>query len=332
MKLLVRPKPEKGESFIGYLVRLTEINGYDTPSWILSLADIDYMELQWTFSFVFGETNRLDKLAHLTSNTLDDLKSLVYSPANSSQGKTTGHEFNFYGASLNRSIIRPHHPKICPKCLAEFGYCFRVWECALVTVCAIHECLLLDKCPKCRRQIRAIRKSVSLCACGCDWRKTAPIRISGRELSVSRRVYQLCNGHPGKADLRSNNPLGSLSLRDFILVVTFIAIRERKMSWAIGRPSKSIKLNNCELHNLYTQAYAVFEDWPHNFFQLLNAQSTGRVRLQPNDGKLNTALKREFGSLYESSIKDLEGSQFNFLREVLRILDGQNVFATCDGR
>jgi hypothetical protein len=39
VKLVLRPKPEKGESFIGYLVRLTELNGYDTPSWILSLAD-----------------------------------------------------------------------------------------------------------------------------------------------------------------------------------------------------------------------------------------------------------------------------------------------------
>src|SRR2546423_725764 len=179
MRLLVRPKPATGESFIGYLVRMTELNGYDTPSWILSLADIDYMELQWTFAFMFRKTKGLKTLAHLTNNTLDDLNALVYSLPNSSQGNINEHEFDFYGAFLNRSIIRPHHPKICPKCLAEFGYCFRFWDCSLVTVCPIHECMLLDKCPKCRRQIRAIRKSISVCVCGCDWREIETTSVTG---------------------------------------------------------------------------------------------------------------------------------------------------------
>src|SRR2546423_183428 len=141
MKLLVRRKPERGESFIGYLVRLTELNEYDTPSWILSLADIDYMELQWTFSFVFRESSGLEKLADLTGNTLSTLNAVVYPPSNSSQGKSE-HEFDFYGASFNRSIIRPNHPKICPMCVANSGYCRRIWECSLVTACPIHRCML----------------------------------------------------------------------------------------------------------------------------------------------------------------------------------------------
>jgi hypothetical protein len=66
MKLLIAPKPEKDEGFISYLVRLTEANAYDTPSWILSLSNIDYMELQWKFSFVFCHSERLNKLAKLT--------------------------------------------------------------------------------------------------------------------------------------------------------------------------------------------------------------------------------------------------------------------------
>src|SRR6266853_1960004 len=111
MRLLLRSKPDKGESFIGYLVRLTKLNRYDTPSWILSQAGIDYMELQWTFSFVLGKMKGLDKLAHPTNNTLDDFNTLIYFPANSSQGIITEYAHDFYRASLNRSIIRPHHPK-----------------------------------------------------------------------------------------------------------------------------------------------------------------------------------------------------------------------------
>jgi len=316
MKLLVKPKPEKGESFIGYLVRLTELNGYDTPSWILSLAGIDYMELQWTFSFVFGKTEGLKKLAHLTDNTLDDLNALVYFPANSSQGKNNEHEYDFYGASLNRSIIRPHHPKICPKCLAEFGYCLRIWDCSAVTVCPTHKCMFFDRCPKCRRQIRAIRKSVSICTCGFDWSKLEPTSVTAREMSVSRRVSNLCKRSPNdRVDSQSTNPLNNLTLRDFIAAISFIAGCEQRISWATGRPSKSIKLSNRELHELYAHAYSVFDDWPNNFSQFLKNKSKGPVRLQPHDGKLDTALQREFGSVYESLYQNLEGPQFDFLRK-----------------
>jgi TniQ len=312
VKLLVTPKPEKGESFIGYLVRLTELNGYDTPSWILSLADIDYMELQWTFSFAFGKTKGLKKLADLSNNTLEYLNTLVYFPANFPQGNTTEHDFDFYGATLNRSIIRPHHPKICPKCLADFGYCLRLWDCSLVTACPIHRCLLLDRCPKCRRQIRAIRKSVSMCHCGCDWREIDSTGVNEKEMAVSRRVFELCESIPNEQPC---NSLNELNLRDFIVAISFIAGRDRKISWATGRPSKSIKMSNRELHKLYNVAYSVFDDWPDSFFRFLKGQSKRCAKIQPNDGKLDTALKREFGSLYESLYQDLEGLQFDFLRE-----------------
>jgi hypothetical protein len=118
-----------------------------------------------------------------------------------------------------------------------------------------------------------------------------------------------------RVDTQLNNPLNTLTLRDFIIAITFIAGREREISWATGRPSKSIKLGNGELHELYAHAHCVFDDWPISFFQFLKDQSRGRARLQPHDGRLDTALKREFGSVYECLYYDLGGSQFDFLRE-----------------
>jgi hypothetical protein len=87
------------------------------------------------------------------------------------------------------------------------------------------------------------------------------------------------------------------------------------MARATGRPSKSIKLPNRELHQLYCRAYTVFENWPHNFHQFLGKQSSGRVRLNPDDGKLDTALTKEFGSLYKKLYQDLDKPQFDFMRE-----------------
>src|SRR5215217_3511649 len=136
VKLLITLKPEKDEGFISYLLRLTEANGYDTPSWILSLSGIDYMELQWKFTFVFSCSDAFKELAKLTGNAPSDLMGFLYFPAPSKN--TTSDDYNFYGAFLNRSIIRPHCAKVCIKCLDESGYCRRIWDCSLVTACPIH--------------------------------------------------------------------------------------------------------------------------------------------------------------------------------------------------
>lgn len=214
MKLLITPKPEKDEGFISYLLRLTEANGYDTPSWILSLSGIDYMELQWKFTFVFSCSEGFKKFAKLTGNPLSDLIELLYLPASSPKNITRDGNYNFYGAFFNRSIIRPHCPKVCQKCLAESGYCRRVWDCSLVTACPIHECLLLDTCPKCKRRLRPIRNGLSVCACGCDWSQLQPHLRPEHEIAVSRRIYQLCGllplDHHSKERL---NPLQNLALQ-----------------------------------------------------------------------------------------------------------------------
>ncbi|HET8671233.1 MAG TPA: TniQ family protein, partial [Candidatus Saccharimonadales bacterium] len=271
---------------------------------------------QWKFTFVFSCSEGFKKFAKLTGNTLSDLIGLLYFPVPSSKKTIAEADYNFYGAFLNRSIIRPHCPKVCVQCLAESGYCRRVWDCSLVTVCPIHECLLLDTCPKCKRRLKAIRNRLSVCVCGCDWSELQPDLRREHEIAVSRRIYQLCGllplDHPSK---ERRNILQSLALQDFVIVLTFIAGLECEMSWATGRPSKSIKLPNEDLHTHITAAYQVFENWPRNFHQLLDEKSKGDVRFDPRDGKLDTALKEEFGALFKRLYGDLREPQFDFLRE-----------------
>ena len=258
----------------------------------------------------------IEKFAKLTGNTLSDLIGLLYLPAPSPKHTTCDVDYDFYGAFLNRSIIRPHCPKVCVKCLNESGYCRRIWDCSLVTVCPIHECLLVDTCPKCKRRLRPIRNRLSVCTCGCDWSELQPDFRPEPEIAVSRHIYQLCGllpwDHHSKERL---DPLQSLALQNFVTVLTFIAGLECEMSWATGRPSKSIKLRNEELHTHATKAYWIFQNWPNSFHQFLHEKSKGNVRFNPRDGKLDTALKEEFGALFKRLYHDLREPQFDFLRE-----------------
>jgi len=111
--------------------------------------------------------------------------------------------------------------------------------------------------------------------------------------------------------------LQGLGLQNFTLVMVFIAGLFGKLAWATGRPSRSIKLRNADLHTLFTRAHEVFENWPYNFHQFLRVQSKGKKRLNPHGGELHTALKREFGPFYQRLYEDLRGHQFDSLREAL---------------
>ena len=185
---------------------------------------------------------------------------MLYLPAKPLDGSQGDNEYDFYGALLNRSFIRPHCPKVCPKCLVVSGYSFRVWDCSLVTAGPLHECLLIDTCPVCNQRIRCVRNRLSICSCGCDWTEVNPKVVPELELAVSRRVYELCDILPARSYPSahgSDNSLHDLGLRDFALVITFIAPLYGKMAWATGRPAKSIKLGNAVLHKLFTKASSV---------------------------------------------------------------------------
>src|SRR6185503_11182462 len=55
--------------------------------------------------------------------------------------------------------------------------------------------------------------------------------------------------------------------------------------------------------------------WPHNFHQFLNVTSKGDVIFNPRDGKLDTLLKEEFGTLFKRLYGNLQERQFDFVRE-----------------
>ena len=73
------------------------------------------------------------------------------------------------------------------------------------------------------------------------------------------------------------------------------------------------------------KAYQVFENWPHNFHQFLDEKSKGDVRLNPRDGKLDTALKEEFGALFKRLYGDLQRASIRFPARSLCAISEQQI-------
>jgi hypothetical protein len=59
-----------------------------------------------------------------------------------------------------------------------------VWDVIAVTGCTKHNCILLEKCPKCKKNIKNYRDSLFYCACGYDYRQTKTRYINENEMIV----------------------------------------------------------------------------------------------------------------------------------------------------
>lgn len=268
MRLLRTGQPEPDESFVGYLLRLTEMNGYQTLSWILQITGIRSY-LQSKLSFAFDDSLDLTPLAHLSGIDKTSLASLLYHSVNDPRRKMG--EYSVFGSAVAQYMIRLQYPKVCPTCLSEAGYARKIWELAPVTACPTHNCLLIDECPNCTKRISWARRSVSKCQCGFDWREYQTSAVKAAELEVVRRIYLLCNLSVSAAQTSCNvntNPLDTLNLRHFLSVLFFVASQYAGLIDTKGK-HLAPSMRNAELHVLLRKAWPVFGHWPTSYFNFL---------------------------------------------------------------
>jgi hypothetical protein len=136
--LLVRhPAPYPTESLLGYVLRLTEKNGYPSPSAVCRLAGIKQNDL--------GAIGlRVERLAAIASCGVADLNQIAF--ALSVNGRRSS---QLLGHRLVPTELSLAKPRLCPQCVAEKGFIEAHWHLELMVACPIHRCLATSECPKC---------------------------------------------------------------------------------------------------------------------------------------------------------------------------------------
>jgi hypothetical protein len=305
MRLLVTPSPESDESLIGYVLRLTQRNGYETPTVILTATGLNLNALH-NRQFAFGGQWDMSPLSRLTGVTTDILLSLKYDPAPS---KTSIYRYYVLGHPIQRYFIRIERPKLCPHCLRESNYCRRLWELSPVTACPIHRRMLLDKCPGCGKSVSWVRHRVSICPCGYDWLEARTTPVGESELNVIRRIHRLCGQTSGgNPPAKTENPLDSLDLEHCLSALSFVAGQQCGVLDTTGKFTAK-RMGNAELHSIFVKAAAVFDHWPASFESFLEWKRT-----QPNESDSRTGLHRDFGTLYPGLYFNLSSARFDFMR------------------
>lgn len=301
---------------MGFIVRLTELNAYDTPAWILQESGIGCISQRCAATS--HKQMDLSALATLTGVNLADLECLRY-PVDRQSGSTLRRLF--YGLTVPQYVIRPKHPKVCPQCLFEAAYIRRVWELALVTACPIHRCLLLDICPSCGKRITWSRNKVAVCPCKYDWRGYSSLTVADSDLQVTRQIYLLChlaieNADTELSDSDESNPLCKTDLQYFVAALLFVASQlvrtiYKKGSRLIDTTGKNFARTkpNTEIHALLCKAWSVFNDWPDNYFRFLEWR---RVHV-PNQ-RFKSGLDRDFAEYKSALYYQLASEQLDFMR------------------
>jgi hypothetical protein len=267
-RLLFTEEPFFDESFIGYILRLAELNDIPDLRWIFRLIKPS-MNFTTEYPSSFDFTIDVRALSELAGMADDRLMEMLYVHQFQDQ-LSIPKWLSVFGQQIPADLIRREKPKICPQCLIETAYCRKVWEIAFITVCPIHRCRLMDYCPDCGNKLNWKRPTISRCPCGFDWRKSVPNSAADKELRLTKYLHRIFNLPFGDSEFDFDYPLKTLSTEKLLKLLCFTLAYDVSHHQYTGEKIVAY-LNNDSIHRHLTAAVSVFDNWANNYHEFIEA-------------------------------------------------------------
>jgi hypothetical protein len=278
--LIWHPAPHPTESLPGYVLRLSEGNGYLSPWSIYSLAGMKQSEMR-TCGF------KLEKLAAVINRPASELEPIGFS-ASADQPRWA----RLLGHSLVPTDLNVTTPGLCPRCVVEKGFIEAHWHLTLMVGCPVHQCRPARLCPKCGKQLRLFRHGLLECACGGSLMESDLPSISNVEAALLDVIR--CNALGVPAD--DENPLVlpreqllAMNLRSMLMVIRTLG-RHR----LIADSDTGVKGE----FQIISAAASVLLQWPTNFIALLKDLGKG-IEVNGEGG-----VRKQFSSIYHGLFKN----------------------------
>jgi len=287
-QLVVTPKPQYGESYMGFLLRTAESNGYPSINTIFRHAGLSENEMR-------SARPPLEKLAPLYGRQVSDFNIL---------GKTetpTGRYLPLMEHSLPAIYMRSKHARICPDCVSERGHVECFWELRHAVACHRHQRRALSYCPGCNKTLDWWRQGLAVCSCGYDFAQWQGDKVTNASmLTLLELIHaKLMNIDMNEAGLAyvgfPTEDLKKLSLS------TLLGIIHRLENYVVDADNDSGWLG-------VESTAEVLSCWPHGFHRYLE-----RVHA-PNADMRAKGLRGQFESFYEAFFKQgLPRDEIEFL-------------------
>jgi TniQ len=273
--LPVRPKPIAGEATLGYLIRVTEANGYESIRQLwLALKTCDIL-IEAT---VISDLERQSLLGPFPGYW--------------------GNEINSQGFAI--SDFNHAHLRWCPLCLMDSKHLRGVWLLKLYCVCIQHKIYLHEQCSRCSSYQRLQRPNLQRCECGARFTSGTVVGANPELLLVTQAFESSILGQP------SNSGLPTLTTQEWIRLAIFLG--QFSENYQPTRPGKVGNLHELDTATALMSGLArLLENWPENFHSLLSV-IYGQVNT-------TASLQRTFGSLYRVLYRQLKAPNYQFLRD-----------------
>jgi hypothetical protein len=280
--LLQTPDPLLGESILGYVLRVSEENRYDTPWHIFRHAGYKQGEM-----ITSGFT--VQKLAAILGKDPDRLAKIAYlgkAKDGRSEYRLNGHSI---GRGLNLVPLRLKDPAICPTCVKEQGIVDVCWDTTAFVACPLHGTKLLQRCPACNSGLTWLRPGLLTCSCGASLADAVSEPASAATLGLMSvlRSMILDTPLPPAADVPGALPLKHLLALPLYSLLRAIAI--------LGRLSSAAGDSFGCVH----AAADVFAEWPQGFHNYLRQMASDGVA----SGVQTAGLRKRFSKLYQALFK-----------------------------
>lgn len=288
MTLLVRtPSPQTTESLLGYVLRISEANGYDTPWHLLAHAGFSQREMR-TAGFP------ISKLAAVLGRHDQELNPIAYCATTESGERYFKILCHSLGVSLKEGPLRLHKPAFCPSCIQECGYLDAFWDLSLAVACPCHRCRLIDACPACGKALRWFRPRLLTCGCGANLQGIVLEPASAGLAEIMAVMKAKLHGIslldlPNTAGFPLQE-LETLSLRSFVGVTSGLGNHNL---FSKGEPEKRNRYLTVE------SAVDVLSDWPSRYHQFLHRFGA----IVTGGNPLGIGLRKQFERFYSAMFK-----------------------------
>lgn len=286
--LVLTPSHHPTESLLGYALRISEKNGYDSPWHIMNYAGLSQGKMD-TAGFP------AEKFAAILGRDTAELEQISYCGI-SQDGKP---EFRILSHSLGQSLqydpLRLAKPSFCPQCAQEDGFLKAFWDLSFVVACPKHRCTLVSKCPECGEALGWFRPGILKCKCGASLTNAPLHEVSQDIVILMAIIHAKVYGNPLSA---IENPcrfpiheLESVSLRSMLVALP-----------ALGRFNLSIQgiaEDYCPM-GIANSVAEIFHDWPVGYHEFLR-----RVGIHNSSKSAVSAigLRKRFEKFYNSMFK-----------------------------
>lgn len=173
--------------------------------------------------------------------------------------------------------------RLCPHCVAEYGYGKLHWDLAPFAVCEEHGVYLIDQC-QCKSDavLNSSRPSYAVCQCGANLCESPTISATPAARALSRKIVRQFKGEPAETCAAKDGRLALLpvesSLADLLDLIMFLGSLNRKhqiMNLAFARPLMRMKPVIAQ----FEKAARALSNWPIGLFSLLRevGRSSSRV-------------------------------------------------------